>query len=81
MLLSEIQKGTSFRVVKITSGREIARRLADMGFTEGAEGIVVRTGFLKGPMHVRIRGYGILIRRSEASDIEISPVEAAGIAT
>ena len=81
MLLSEMQKGTSFRVVRVTSGREIARRLADMGFTEGAEGIVVRTGFLKGPMHVRIRGYGILIRRSEASDIEISPVEAAGIAT
>jgi len=81
MLLSDLQKGMSFRVAKVTSGREIARRLADMGFTEGAEGVVVRTGFLKGPMHVRIRGYGVLIRRSEASDIEINIVQAAGTFT
>ena len=45
-----------------------------MGFTEGAEGEVVRSGFLRDPLQVKIRGYDILIRRSEADDIEIAPV-------
>ena len=71
MLLSDISSGMAFKVARVTSGKEVGRRLADMGFTEGAEGIVVRKGFLRGPLHVRIRGYGILIRRSEASGVEV----------
>jgi ferrous iron transport protein A len=45
-----------------------------MGFTGGAEGAVVRKGFFRGPLQVRIRGYDILIRRFEASGIEVEPV-------
>jgi ferrous iron transport protein A len=72
--LSEAPKGASFVVVKVAVGKEVGKRLADMGFTEGAEGAVVRTGFFQGPLHVRIRGYDILIRRYEASGIEVTPV-------
>jgi ferrous iron transport protein A len=61
-------------VVKVTLGKEVGKRLADMGFTEGTEGAVVRTGFFHGPLHVRIRGYDILIRRYEAAGIEVNPV-------
>jgi ferrous iron transport protein A len=74
MVLSDLPKGASFRVVKVTAEKEVGRRLADMGFTEGAEGSIVRIGFLKGPLHIRIRGYGILIRRSEAMQIEIENI-------
>lgn len=71
MRMSEVPAGTRFRVVRVLLGREVGKRLADMGFTEGAEGAVVRGGFLRGPLQVSIRGYDILIRRSEASCIEI----------
>jgi Fe2+ transport system protein FeoA len=74
MVVSEAPAGADFKVLRVTTGREVGRRLADMGFTEGAEGSVVRGGFLRGPLQVRIRGYDILIRRSEASNIEVEPV-------
>ena len=74
MLLSDAPKGASFRILRVTLGKELGRRLADMGFTEGTEGAVVRCGFLRGPLQVRIRGYDILIRRFEASGIEVDPV-------
>ena len=74
MFVSDVPNGASFRVVKVTLGKEVGKRLADMGFTEDAEGAVVRSGFFHGPIQVRIRGYDILIRRSEARGIEVLPV-------
>jgi ferrous iron transport protein A len=74
MLLSEAPKGASFTVSRVTLGREVGKRLADMGFTAGAEGAVVRVGFFHGPLQIRIRGYDILIRRFEAAGIEVDPV-------
>jgi ferrous iron transport protein A len=73
MHLSDIPKGAAFTVVKVSLGKEVGRRLADMGFTEGTTGEVIRTGFFHGPLQVRIRGYNILIRRYEAAGIEIEP--------
>ncbi len=74
MVVSEAPTGASFRVVGVKTSKEVGKRLADMGFTEGAEGEVVRSGFLRDPLQVKIRGYDILIRRREADDIEIAPV-------
>jgi ferrous iron transport protein A len=74
MFLSDAPNGASFKVNKIILGKEVGKRLADMGFTEGTEGAVVRSGIFRGPMQVRIRGYDILIRRYEASGIEVEAV-------
>jgi ferrous iron transport protein A len=72
MVLSEVPTGASFQVVKVALGKEVGKRLADMGFTEGANGAVVRVGQFRGPIQVRIRGYDILIRRYEAGGIEVA---------
>jgi ferrous iron transport protein A len=77
MVLSEVPAGASFRVVKVALGKEVGKRLADMGFTEGASGEVVRSGIFQGPIQVRIRGYDILIRRYEAAGIEVAAAEGA----
>jgi len=74
MVIADAPAGASFKVKRVTLDKEVGRRLADMGFTEGAEGAVVRSGFFHGPLQVRIRGYDILIRRSEAAGIEVEPV-------
>lgn len=74
MFLCDAPNGASFKVLRVILGREVGKRLADMGFTEGAEGAVVRGGFFRGPLQVRIRGYDILIRRCEAAGIEVEPV-------
>jgi ferrous iron transport protein A len=74
MFLSDTPKGGAFTVVKVALGKEVGKRLADMGFTEGTPGSVIRTGFFRGPLQVRIRGYDILIRRYEAAGIEVEPL-------
>ena len=74
MFLSDAPTGASFKVVKVALGKEVGKRLADMGFTADTEGAVVRKGFFRGPLQIRIRGYDILIRRFEAAGIEVEPV-------
>ncbi|GAB1483516.1 hypothetical protein MASR2M78_23320 [Treponema sp.] len=74
MVISDAPDGASFKVVRVLLNKEVGKRLADMGFTEGAEGAVIRGGFFHGPLQVRIRGYDILLRRSEASGIEIEAI-------
>lgn len=74
MFVSDAPAGASFKVVRVVLGKEVGKRLADMGFTEGAEGAVVRRGFFHGPLQIRIRGYDILIRRCEAAGIEVEPI-------
>lgn len=75
MRLSDLNPGTSFIVVRVMIGGQIGKRLADMGFTEGAEGLIVRGAFMRGPLQIQIRGYDILIRRCEAHLIEVKQTE------
>jgi len=74
MVLSDAPGGASFRVTRVNLGKEVGKRLADMGFTAGTEGAVVRRAFFGGPLQVRILGYDVLIRRFEAGGIEVEPV-------
>ena len=76
MRLSELSPGAPFTVSRVLVGGEIGKRLADMGFTDGAAGILVRGAFMRGPIQVQIRGYDLLIRRGEATLIEVG--EASG---
>lgn len=76
MRLSELSPGAPFTVSRVLVGGEIGKRLADMGFTDGAAGILVRGAFMRGPIQVQIRGYDLLIRRGEAKLIEVG--EAPG---
>ncbi|HOX92872.1 MAG TPA: FeoA domain-containing protein [Spirochaetales bacterium] len=71
MTIADMPRGLGFTVVSVTVGKEIGKRLADMGFTQGAEGVVLRRGSFGGPLHIRLRGYDILIRKSEAQAIEV----------
>ena len=72
MHISELPVGAEFVVGKVLSGREVGKRLVDMGFTEGAGGKVLRKAFLSGPLHIEIRGYEVILRRSEAAMIEVN---------
>jgi ferrous iron transport protein A len=78
MQLAELRPGASFRVGKVLVGGEIGKRLADMGFTEGAEGELIRSAFMRGPVQIRIRGYDLLVRRSEARLIEVAAAGGGG---
>lgn len=75
--LDQIPMGGRFRVNGVTLSREIGKRLSDMGFTQGAEGRVLRRAMLGGPIHVSIIGYQLTVRTNEARGIEVEALEAA----
>jgi Fe2+ transport system protein FeoA len=74
MQLSQLHPQDRFVVMAVLTGKEVGRRLADMGLTAGTEGKVVRRGVFGGPMQVRLHGYDLLLRREEAALIEVELV-------
>ena len=76
MRLADLGPGADFRVSLVGADGEIRSRLVDLGFTEGAGGRVMRTASFKGPLHVRLRGYDLLLRHEEAASIQVEILDA-----
>jgi Fe2+ transport system protein FeoA len=71
MTLEELKPGKSGKIVHITGDARSRRRIVDMGVTPGTRIEVERVAPLGDPIEVRIRGYRLLVRKSEASHITI----------
>jgi len=69
--LSDLLPGRRACIVKVDGRGETTRRIVDMGVTAGAIVRVDRIAPLGDPMEVRIRGYQLSLRRSEASRISV----------
>ncbi|MCC6547823.1 ferrous iron transport protein A [Candidatus Sumerlaeota bacterium] len=70
--LCDLEPGESARIVAVTSGNGIEQRLAEMGLTSGENVEVVRIAPLGDPIEIRIRGYHLSLRRSEAGLVHVS---------
>ena len=76
MTIMDLKAGESFVVKGVALGRETGKRLADMGFTQGVEGRVVRKALLGDPLQIAILGYQVTIRKAEAAGVSIEPAGA-----
>jgi ferrous iron transport protein A len=71
-LLSALQPGERGKVVQLGGGdADAARRLMDLGLIRGTTVEVIRLAPLGDPMEVRIRGFMLTLRRSEAEHITV----------
>lgn len=52
------------------------RRLLAMGVTPGCRVLVIRAAPLGDPLEIKIRGFLLCLRRSEAATIEVMEVES-----
>jgi len=77
MTILDVKPGVPFVVLGVNLGKEIGKRLADMGFTQGVEGRVVRKALFGDPLQVAILGYQVSIRKAEAAGVAIDLLEAA----
>ena len=71
-ILSEFkicEKGT---VCAVHGEGRMRRRLFDMGVTPGAEVVMRKVAPLGDPIEVTLRGYELTLRKSEASQVEVS---------
>jgi ferrous iron transport protein A len=79
MTLTELPIGSDARVIAVNGTSTITRRLMEMGVIPGVNVVVVKSAPFGDPIEVRVRGYNLAMRRSEANAIEVSrlPVGAS----
>jgi len=69
--LAELAPGERGRVVSVAGDADAARRLMDLGLIRGTTVEVVRRAPLGDPMEVKLRGFMLTLRRTEAEHITV----------
>lgn len=73
--LKDVKIGKSVRVVKLHGEGALKRRIMDMGITKGVVITVRKVAPLGDPMELRVRGYELSLRKSDAEMIEVEQYE------
>lgn len=69
--LSELPPGTKGRIAFVSGHGPIRKRLLEMGMTSDTRIEVVRVAPLGDPIQIKIRGYNLSLRKSEAEHVEV----------
>lgn len=72
MTLTNLPVGSDARVISVSGTGRVTRRLMEMGVVPGVEVRVVKTAPFGDPIEVRVRGYSLAMRRTEADSVEVS---------
>jgi len=75
MPLSEAKDDTPCRIVRLEKGREVKRRLLDMGVIPGEQLTIRNRGPMGFPLEVLIQGYVLTLRKDEADSVIVQEVE------
>ena len=76
--LNDLQPGQSGTILAVgNQSGAVKRRLVDMGLTPGTEVKVTKIAPLGDPLEVSLRGYELSLRRADALQIEMGPVQLA----
>ena len=70
--LTDLPIGSEGRVVSVNADNGIARRIMEMGVIPGVTVSVVKTAPFGDPIEIRVRGYSLAMRKTEADAIEVS---------
>jgi len=71
--LRQLALGCKARIVSIHASGELGRRIRDMGLVPGEEIQVIGRAPLKDPVSLRLRGFTLSLRNSEADQIIVEP--------
>ncbi len=72
MNLTNLPIGTKATVIAINGSNAITKRLMEMGIVPGVSVRVVKSAPFGDPLEIRVRGYNLAMRKSEADSIEVS---------
>jgi len=72
--LAHLPVGVEARVISVNGSSAIARRLIEMGVVPGAPIRVIKAAPLGDPLEIRVRGYHLALRRTEAQTITVTAV-------
>jgi ferrous iron transport protein A len=69
--LAKLPFGAQARVIAVSGDSAVTRRLMEMGVVPGAPVRVIKAAPLGDPIEVRVRGYHLALRRTEAQTISV----------
>ena len=69
--LGEVPVGTRVKILSFELPEDIEQRILEMGIMEGTECQVERYAPLGDPIEIKLRGYHLSIRKSEAQRIRV----------
>ncbi len=69
--LSSLEPGAEVRVASVKGSGPVSRRLQEMGVVPGVSIRVVKNAPFGDPFEIRLLGYSLAIRRSEAELVEV----------
>ncbi len=78
MRLSDLKIGQEAVIVKILGHGAFRKRVMEMGFVKGRKITALQAAPLRDPVKYRIINYEVSLRRTEASLIEVMPVDEIG---
>ena len=70
--LDLLPNGANTRVLAVSDKSTVSRRLMEMGVIPGVAVRVVKSAPFGCPMEIRVRGYNLALRRSEANAILVT---------
>ena len=74
MTLDELKPGTKGRITPVGGEGELRLRLLDMGLIPRTEVTLMKVAPMGDPIEIRVRGYELTLRVSDAKNIEVSEV-------
>jgi len=72
--LADLIPNQKFKIIRVNAYGEIKRRLIEMGFLPGTEGVMLRKALLNDPIEIFIKSYRISLRLAEAKQILVEKV-------
>jgi ferrous iron transport protein A len=72
MTLADLPQGAGAKVISVKGNGAVSRRLMEMGIVPGVSVRVIKSAPFGDPIEIRVRGYNLAMRKSEADTIEVS---------
>lgn len=71
MTLTNLPAGVKAKVISVKGNNAVTKRLMEMGVVPGVSVRVIKSAPFGDPLEIRVRGYHLAMRRSEADAIEV----------
>lgn len=75
MTLADLPSGESRTVLSVRGEGRVSRRLMEMGVVPGVAVRMVKSAPFGDPIEIRVRGYSLALRKSEAEAVELTKAE------
>lgn len=75
--LSRLSKGASGQIVSYPLQGAAFLRLREMGLLPGTPLTLMRVAPLGDPIEIKVRGYNLTLRKTEADQIQVQPTDSA----